>query len=86
MRAMLHLSLGLWNGWLLCVPLILAGGVVTGLRSDVARRMADTSGYTRRERAIAAVASLLPYPMMILSVWSPLTRSPALLGAGARGP
>jgi hypothetical protein len=76
-------ELHLVNAWLGCLPLLLNGVVITALRPAVARRMADMTGYTRRERTATVVASLLPYPFMLLSVWTPFGASAPLLGTRA---
>jgi protein-S-isoprenylcysteine O-methyltransferase Ste14 len=72
------MRLGLCNAWLLCAPLLLAGVVMTVVRPGLARRMADMSGYSARERAVTVAASLLPYPFMVLSAWMPLGAWPIL--------
>jgi protein-S-isoprenylcysteine O-methyltransferase Ste14 len=66
-------SLSLYNSWWLSVPLILAGIFVSLFRKDVARRMSDMTGYTRKERLVTIAASLLPYPFMLLTLWVPFS-------------
>ncbi len=75
-------AIGLLNAWVPCVPVLLAGIFVMGVRRDVARRMADRTGYTRREKLFTIAASLMPYPYMALTVWTPFTTRPGLLAAG----
>jgi protein-S-isoprenylcysteine O-methyltransferase Ste14 len=78
----LRFNAGLLNAWLLCLPIVLVGILVMARRRDVARRMADMTGYTARERLVTIAASLTPYPFMALTVWTPLSSQPVLLGAG----
>jgi protein-S-isoprenylcysteine O-methyltransferase Ste14 len=72
----------LLNPWLLCLPFVLQGIHVALFRRDVARRMADMTGYTARERAFTVAASTLPYPFMLLTIWTPFTAARPLLLAG----
>lgn len=67
------LDLGLWNGWLLCAPMLLSGLVLVLPRPDVARRMSDMSGYRCGERAATVGASLAPYALVALAAWTPLS-------------
>jgi protein-S-isoprenylcysteine O-methyltransferase Ste14 len=67
------LALALWNAWLLCLPMIVVGGVLTARRKDVARRLSSMTGYSRTEKLVTAIASFLPYPFMGLAVWTPMT-------------
>jgi protein-S-isoprenylcysteine O-methyltransferase Ste14 len=75
-------ELGLFNAWLLCVPLLIAGVWIAGTRRDVAKRMSDMTGYSAREKLFTVVASLAPYPFMLLTVWTPFTSTTGLLMAG----
>lgn len=76
------LALGFWNAWLLLSPMILCGGILTAPRKDVAKRLSDMTGYTREEKLFTVVASLLPYPLMGVAVFTPLASSGALLILG----
>lgn len=77
-----HLELAVLNAWIGCVPLLVNGALVSILRPAVAKRMADMTGYTRSERLAAIVASLMPYPFMVLSIWTPFSRVLPLVAAG----
>ncbi len=67
-----RLGIGLWNGWLLALPMLLAMGWVPVCKPEVARRMADMTGYTPREKLATVAASLLPYAFLALSVLTPI--------------
>jgi protein-S-isoprenylcysteine O-methyltransferase Ste14 len=77
-----RLTLAFWNAWLLCVPMVLSGGVSTCLRRDLARRLSDMTGYTPRERMFTVIASMLPYPFMVLAVFTPFAPPGLLFAAG----
>lgn len=78
----LGLEAGLGNAWWMCLPFLLVGMLVSTLRTDVARRMADMTGYTRTERLFTIGASLVPYPFMALCIFTPFTANTFLLVAG----
>ena len=44
--------------------------------------MADMTGYTNREKLITISASLLPYPFMIMTIWTAFTSVKQLLYIG----
>jgi protein-S-isoprenylcysteine O-methyltransferase Ste14 len=69
--------------WPLCLPLLLGGLYVSIWQRPVAKRMADMTGYSRGERLVTMAASLLPYPFMALTVWTPFCASLPLLLLGA---
>ncbi|MDD5428291.1 MAG: methyltransferase [Candidatus Omnitrophica bacterium] len=74
---------GLRNAWLLYIPFLI-GGMYIGIQNKViAKRMADMTGYTMREKVFTFIASLTPYPYMILAVWAPFTAIKHLLYLGA---
>jgi protein-S-isoprenylcysteine O-methyltransferase Ste14 len=67
------------NAWWLSLPLVLSMGYIGVAKKEVARRMADMTGYNGRERFFTVSASLAPYPFMIATVWIPFTTyKPAL--------
>jgi protein-S-isoprenylcysteine O-methyltransferase Ste14 len=76
-------GIGIMNGWLLCVPILLVGIYLMAVRRDVARRMSDMTGYTPKEKGFTIAASLTPYPFMALTVWTPFTSRVDLLVAGS---
>lgn len=72
----------LTNIWWLIVPLV--GGplfVVISYR-EVGNRMADMAGYSRREKAFTILASILPYPFMIRTIWVPFAQHTVQIGVG----
>jgi protein-S-isoprenylcysteine O-methyltransferase Ste14 len=73
---------GLLNAWLACLPILIVGIGVVAARRDVAKRLAEMTGYTPRERACTVAASVAPYPFMLLSILVPFTAHRALLVAG----
>jgi len=81
------LAFGFWNAWLLCVPWVLAGGLVATLRKGLARRMSDMTGYSGKEKLVTVAASLVPHPFMAVATWTPhcFDRSPAGFRIGDLG-
>lgn len=77
-----QLEAGVRNAWLLTVPLIAVSVVLGLLRPQVARRMADMTGYPPADRAITIAASIVPYPFFVATVWTPLASVGPLLIAG----
>ncbi|MBU1245251.1 isoprenylcysteine carboxylmethyltransferase family protein [Myxococcota bacterium] len=77
------LDVDLWNAWWLCVPFLVPSLLIGLRRRDVAARMADMTGYTTKEKAFTAVASLAPYPFMFLTVWTPFADQLPWLAGGA---
>jgi len=73
---------GASNAWVLLVPLLLEGIYISVFRKDVARQLADMTGYRRREKVFTVAASVAPYPFMVLTVWTPFTSRAALVVLG----
>jgi protein-S-isoprenylcysteine O-methyltransferase Ste14 len=76
------LALGFWNAWLLFSPMLIFGGIFTAWNKDVAKRLSDMAGYTSKEKLFTVVASLLPYPLMGVAVFTPLASTGVLLIPG----
>jgi protein-S-isoprenylcysteine O-methyltransferase Ste14 len=76
------LAIGFLNAWLLCVPLLLPGIFVGVVRKDVAKRMSDMTGYSAKEKFFTVAASIAPYPFVVLTLWTPFTKTKALFGCG----
>jgi protein-S-isoprenylcysteine O-methyltransferase Ste14 len=72
----------LTTAWFACVPMLLGGAYVGLAYRGAAKRMADMTGYNRREKLVTKAASLAPYPFMALCVFTPLAHSVALVTAG----
>jgi protein-S-isoprenylcysteine O-methyltransferase Ste14 len=74
---------GFMNAWWLVLPLVLPMAYLGVTKKEVARRLADMTGYARRERIWTVVASLAPYPLMIATIWTPFTTLKSFLAGGA---
>jgi len=72
----------MWNAWVMSLPFFVIGLFFLGLKKDVAKRMSDMTGYSARERAFTILASVAPYPFMIVTVWIPFTTTLPLLYLG----
>lgn len=70
------------NAWILCIPFLVPAFILGALRKEIAARMADMTGYTRREKFFTVAASLAPYPFMLITVWTPFTALRAPLYGG----
>jgi protein-S-isoprenylcysteine O-methyltransferase Ste14 len=71
-----------WNAWLLFLPLLGVGVYTSAARKDVARRLADMTGYRADEKFFTVAASVAPYPLMLVSVGTPFTQVDAALVSG----
>lgn len=74
--------LSMWNAWVLSLPFFIIGLFFMGMKKELAKRMADMTGYNARERAFTILASVAPYPFMIVTVWTPFTTILPLLYLG----
>lgn len=74
---------GFGNAWLLYIPFFIGGAYLSIQNKTIAKRMKDTTGYDVKERILTVIASLIPYPYIILSVWTPFTTIKSLLYTGA---
>ena len=75
-------AFGFLNAWLLCLPLLIPGVFIAVVRKDVAKRMSDMTGYNAKEKFFTVAASLAPYPLMVLTVWTPFTPRRVLFACG----
>jgi protein-S-isoprenylcysteine O-methyltransferase Ste14 len=71
-----------WNAWVLVLPFLLVAVSMTGVNKDLSKRLSDMTGYTERERLVTVIASLAPYPFMIVTLWLPFTSVFPLLCLG----
>ena len=62
------------NAWPLSAGFLVLGALFVGMKKDLAKRMSDMTGYTRKEKLFTVLASIAPYPFMIATLWTPLTR------------
>jgi protein-S-isoprenylcysteine O-methyltransferase Ste14 len=65
---------GIGNAWILCIPFILGGVYIACQKKDIAKRMADMTGYNNTEKLFTILASLTPYPFIIATIWAPFTK------------
>jgi len=75
-------KLSVWNAWPLSLLFAVLGIFFMGTKKDIAKRMSDMTGYTRKERVFTILASIAPYPFMIATVWTPFTKTLPLLYLG----
>ncbi len=75
-------ELSIWNAWPLSAAFFVVGMVFMGTRKDIAKRMSDMTGYSRKEKLFTVLASIAPYPFMIATIWTPFTKSLSLLSVG----
>jgi protein-S-isoprenylcysteine O-methyltransferase Ste14 len=76
------LALGFWNAWLLLWPMVVISGILTTRHKDLAKRLSDMTDYTRGEKLCTVVASVLPYPLVGIAVFTPLASMGGLLILG----
>ncbi|MDD5505102.1 MAG: methyltransferase [Candidatus Omnitrophica bacterium] len=67
-------QLGVGNAWVLCIPFVLGGVYITCQTKEIAKRMADMTGYHKIEKLFTILASLAPYPFIIATIWVPFTK------------
>jgi protein-S-isoprenylcysteine O-methyltransferase Ste14 len=72
----------LLNAWLMCVPVVSAMACISVRRKDVARRMADMTGYNAREKVTVGAASLVPYAFIAETAFVPFGSGVAALAVG----
>lgn len=70
------------NAWPLSLLFFMLGVLSMGLNQDVAKRMADMTGYSAKEKFVAIAASMAPYPFLIATLWTPFTDLLLLLWIG----
>jgi len=70
------------SAWPLSLFFIVLGIFFVVGKKDIARRMADMTGYTTREKVFTTLASIAPYPFMVATVWIPFTDIRPLLYLG----
>jgi protein-S-isoprenylcysteine O-methyltransferase Ste14 len=70
------------HAWWLCIPVFGGGMYVFAMHKNIAKRMADMAGYTSKEKLFTISASMLPYPFMIITIWTAFTSIKQLLYIG----
>ena len=76
------LKLGILNLWILLIPFIVISIYIPIFRTDIAKRMSDMTGYTSKEKMFTVIASIMPYPFLILTIWLPFSGSLLYLISG----
>ena len=72
-----------FNAWFLAAPLFIVGIYIALRHRDTAKRMADMTGYTRKEKAVAVSASSIPHLFMVLAIFIPLSLNITAVAIGA---
>lgn len=75
-------KLSIWNAWLLSLPFLALGVFSMGMKKDIAKRMSDMTGYSKKEKFFTIAASVASYPFLIATVWIPFTTILPLLCLG----
>ncbi len=73
----------LFNSWFLAVPIIIVGIYIAVFHRDTAKRMADMTGYSGKEKAVTASASIAPHLFTLLTVFTPLSSNTMAIVIGA---
>jgi len=71
-----------WNAWPLSLIFFLIGMIFMGMKKNIAKRMSDMTGYSKKEKLCAILASTAPYPFMVMTIWTPFTRIAPFLYLG----
>jgi protein-S-isoprenylcysteine O-methyltransferase Ste14 len=77
------MQINLFNAWLLAVPIFLVGIYIAVRHRDTAKRMADMTGYSRKEKTVTVSASSAPHLFMLLTFFIPLSPSTVAIVIGA---
>ncbi len=73
----------LFNAWFLAIPMITLGIYIAVFHRDTAKRMADMTGYSLREKAVTVSASATPHLFTAVTIFSPLSSSLIAIAIGA---
>ncbi len=73
----------LFNAWLLAVPIIIAGIYIAMFHRDTAKRMADMTGYSPKEKAVTVSASATPHLFTVMTIFIPLSSNTIAVAIGA---
>ncbi len=65
------MQISLFNAWLLSAPIAIIGIDIAVFHRETAKRMADMTGYSRKDKAATISASVAPYPFMFLTIFIP---------------
>lgn len=75
--------MNLSNAWLFAVPIYIVGIYIAVCHRDTAKRMADMTGYSRKEKAVTVLASSTPHLVTLLTIFIPLSSSTVAVVIGA---
>ncbi len=73
----------LFNAWFLASPMIIVGIYIAVFHRDTVKRMADMTGYSPREKAVTASASVTPHLFTLLTIFIPLSSNTIAIVIGA---
>lgn len=73
----------LFNAWFLAVPILSAGIYVAVFHRDTVKRMADMTGYSQKEKALAVSASSTPHLFTLVAFFIPLSSNTIAVAVGA---
>jgi protein-S-isoprenylcysteine O-methyltransferase Ste14 len=77
------MQVNIFNAWYLTAPILIVGIYIAVRHRDTAKRMADMTGYTRKERAVTVFASSTPHLFMLLTLFIPLSPHTVAVVIGA---
>ncbi len=75
--------MNLFNAWLLAIPVIIVGIYIAVFHRNTAKRMADMTGYSRKEKVVTVSASSAPHLFTLLTIFIPLSPSTVAVVIGA---
>jgi len=77
-----ELQIGLYNVWILSLLVWLSGISIMLVNRKAAKRLADMSWYTPKDKRAAIASMFMMYGMMIFSIWVPLKTGTVWFYAG----
>lgn len=77
------MQMNLFNAWFLAVPMIIVGIYIAVFHRNTAKRMADMTGYSRKEKTVTVSASIAPHLFTLLTIFIPLSPSTVAVVIGA---
>lgn len=77
------MQVNLFNAWLLAVPIFIVGIYIAVRHRDTAKRMADMTEYSRKEKSVTVLASSTPHLFTLLTIFIPLSPTTVAVVIGA---
>jgi protein-S-isoprenylcysteine O-methyltransferase Ste14 len=77
------MQINLFNAWFLAVPMIIVGIYIAVFHGNTAKRMADMTGYSRKEKAVTVSASIAPHLFTLLTIFISLSTTTVASVIGA---